>query len=120
MKVLICGSRTFTDEATIALQLKAAQAKYGSDLTVIHGAARGADSLAAGVADALDIAAEAYPADWGKYGKRAGYVRNQQMLVEGKPDLVLAFRSTGESRGTDMMVDLARKAGVPTYVYTTA
>ena len=92
------------------------------ELTVIHGGARGADELGRKWAEQDDsdtpVSIEAFPADWDRYGKRAGYIRNQQMLDEGKPDIVLAFRSEGESKGTDMMIDLARKAGVPVYVVT--
>lgn len=91
-------------------------------MTLIHGAARGADALADEWAvqdgDSEGLTVEAYPAAWDKYGKRAGYIRNQQMLDEGDPDIVVAFRSAGESRGTDIMIDLAREAGVPTYVVT--
>lgn len=58
---------------------------------------------------AFDIMA--FPAEWNKYGKKAGYIRNAQMLEIGKPDLVLAFWD-GVSRGTKMMIDLAKKAGV--------
>lgn len=44
-------------------------------------------------------------------------MRNQRMLDEAAPDLVLAFRNEGRSRGTDDMVRRAKKAGVPTVVY---
>jgi len=60
-----------------------------------------------------------YPADWKRYGYKAGPIRNKQMLVEGKPDVVLAFPrgSLSETRGTKDMVKQARKAGVRTIVY---
>jgi hypothetical protein len=51
-----------------------------------------------------------FPADWEKYGKAAGPIRNQQILVEGKPDLVVAFQG---GRGTANMVSRAQQAGVP-------
>lgn len=88
------------------------------EVVLIHGDAKGADTVAAEWAMVRDASVESYPADWDRHGKRAGYVRNQQMLDEGKPDMVWAFRSAGESKGTDMMIDLARKAGITTYVVT--
>lgn len=121
MRVLVCGSRTFTDERIIRLALFGAVAEAHAllgDLDVIHGGAQGADALAHQVAvnDLLDV--EEYPADWDTHGKAAGPIRNQQMLDEGKPDLVLAFvdKPLAESRGTADMVRRARAAGVPTYV----
>jgi hypothetical protein len=88
-------------------------------LVVITGAAKGADRVAdewcwTRLDDLADHAQ--FPADWDRHGKRAGYIRNREMLDEGKPDFVIAFRCDGESNGTDMMVELARKAGLPVYV----
>lgn len=71
--------------------------------------ARGADSLAVQWARGYKITVEAYPARWSVYGKKAGYIRNKEMLDEGKPDLVVAFPG---GKGTSMMIELARKAGV--------
>jgi len=51
-----------------------------------------------------------FPADWGKYSKSAGYIRNKQMLAEGKPDLVVAFPG---GKGTANMVKLAKLANIP-------
>jgi hypothetical protein len=82
---------------------------YPTDITIIEGGADGADSAASDYAIMNLCKLETYCADWGKYGKQAGYVRNDQMLREGKPDLVLAFPG---GKGTAMMIRLARKAGV--------
>jgi len=76
---------------------------------IIHGAASGADVLGEAWALRSAIRAQAFPADWKRLKKGAGHARNVQMLVEGKPRLLIAFK--GDS-GTRMMVDLARKAQV--------
>lgn len=121
MRVLVCGSRTWTDAIEIRRALvDAFDENTRKGHVLIHGAARGADNLSEEIARTLQregygIIIEAYPADWVKQGRRAGYVRNEQMLREGKPDLVLAFWD-GQSRGTRMMIELARKAGVPVRV----
>ena len=59
----------------------------------------------------------AFPADWDKYHKAAGHIRNQQMLTEGKPTLVLAFHhDLARSKGTKDMVRRALKAGLAVYL----
>jgi hypothetical protein len=77
---------------------------------VIHGAARGADRMAGEWAATAGVPVAEFPADWRRYRRGAGPVRNRQMLVEGRPDLVLAF--PGKS-GTENMVRQATAAGVP-------
>jgi hypothetical protein len=79
---------------------------------IIHGAAKGADTLAGRWAKEFNIPVLVFPADWKKYGRRAGPIRNAQMLSEGKPNLVVAFPG---GRGTANMVGLSQKAGVPVY-----
>lgn len=79
---------------------------------IIHGAAKGADTLAGGYAYRHEIPVQAFPADWTTYGKRAGPIRNHQMLKEGCPDLVIGFVGPN-SRGTRHMLDIAKKAGIP-------
>ena len=114
IRILVCGSRHWTDYKAIVRQLR----PYAPHCIVIHGAARGADSLAGRAADALGMSVEDYPADWSAYGRRAGVLRNQRMLDEGKPDLVFAFTPDMErSRGTRDMVTRARKQGVRVFVY---
>lgn len=80
-----------------------------SDICIIEGGAKGADSAAADWAVVNWTKLKTFKADWNKYGKSAGYRRNIQMLTEGKPDLVVAFPG---GKGTAMMVDIAKKAGV--------
>ena len=111
MKVLVCGSRNWIDELPIRQCLLSLRPSL-----VIEGAARGADSLAAKVARSLHIPVREFPAQWEKFGRSAGYRRNLQMLLEGKPDLVVAF-PLGVSSGTWNMVAIARKAGVPVKVF---
>lgn len=111
MRVLVCGGRDFDDLDMFneVMDKLYVELGYLDDLTIIHGAARGADTFAGNWAKSGGFYIEEYPADWEKHGKAAGYIRNAQMLEEGKPDLVIAFPG---GKGTAMMIDLARKAGV--------
>ena len=112
MRALICGSRTWDDSIPIRIVL------YGLAPTVlIHGGAPGADTLADNRAEDMGLDILCFPADWKKYGRAAGPIRNQQMLDEGKPDVVFAFTDDlATSKGTADMVRRARKAGLPVYV----
>ena len=104
MRVLVCGGRDFSDAALMCRVLRDTL-KAGD--TLIAGAARGADALAERFCPP-GVTKEIYPADWQKYGKAAGPIRNQQML-DAKPDLVVAFPG---GRGTADMVRRAEAAGV--------
>lgn len=115
-RVLICGGRDFADRAGMTRILDYLNA-FGADMglplprfaAIIHGNARGADRLAGEWARLRGIPEESYPADWGRYGKRAGPIRNQEMLDRAKPDLVIAFPG---GRGTTDMIARAEKANV--------
>lgn len=80
-----------------------------SDIEIISGGAKGADSIAEDWATIAYCKCHVFEAEWGKYGKSAGPVRNKRMLDEGRPDLVLACPG---GSGTANMVEQARKAGV--------
>ncbi len=110
MRVLVCGSRHFTDETL----MKEVLDKYAIT-TLIEGEARGADTLSRLYAEGLGIPVSSFPADWLSHGKAAGPIRNKQMLDIGQPDLVIAFMFK-DSRGTKNMVEQAEKAGVETVV----
>lgn len=121
MRVLVCGSRTFSDGKIIHTMLGGianGMLNARSAMVIITGMARGADMHAVNWANDHLMTLHEFPADWVQYGKRAGFLRNTQMLEEGKPDLVLAFvdKPLAQSRGTAMMVQIARAAGVKTYV----
>lgn len=111
MRVLVCGSRAWEDGALIEKILSS----LDSVELVVEGEARGADTWARLACETLEIPILAFPADWERYGRGAGPKRNQQMLDEGEPELVLAFsEDLNSSRGTADMVARARRAGLRT------
>lgn len=87
---------------------------YEAGIEIIHGGAKGADLWADYWAVHNFCPVHEFKADWDKHGKSAGPIRNQQMLDEGKPDLVIAFPG---GRGTEDMKARARKAGVKVIEY---
>ena len=110
MRVLVCGGREFDNWVMLSSALQAATVDCPVQPTIIQGGAKGADFLARAWGKMARMAVEEYPADWKRHGRAAGAVRNQQMLDEGRPDLVVAFPG---GRGTADMVQRAKRAGVP-------
>jgi len=103
MKILVCGGRDYRDRKKVAEIL----GKYDDDTILIHGAARGADTLAHEYGLSRGWVIRAYPAKWEHHGKAAGPLRNQEMIDKEKPDVVIAFPG---GRGTMDMVRRAKDA----------
>ena len=113
LRVLVCGGRDYHNVEEFYEVLNWVDGSWesadstGPISTIISGHARGADQLAEKYANEKNIPLEIYPAQWDVYGKSAGVIRNQEMLDEGQPDLVVAFPG---GKGTAHMVKIAKKA----------
>lgn len=107
MRVLVCGGRDFNDESLVMKTLDQIDRQHGI-VEIVHGAARGADSLAGKWADTRFRTVTEFPANWQAHGKAAGPIRNQEMLGH-TPDLVVAFPG---GRGTADMVRRAKAEGI--------
>jgi len=116
-RVLVCGSRNWSDRDYLEGFLDRTLESHGIDV-VIHGAARGADTMAGEWASKRGIPVMAFPADWAAHGRAAGPIRNQRMLDEGKPTLVIAFAlNLSTSKGTSDMLRRAGRANLPALVH---
>lgn len=125
-KVLICGARDYYDYYTQdeaedfvkSCLLSLLDPPEKEDVIFITGMARGADRVPVRMLDEDREwgGLERYYAEWDKYGKRAGPLRNIRMLEEGKPNMVIAF-PTPTSKGTWHMVKIAREADIPVHIY---
>lgn len=104
MKILVCGGRHYGDQSKVWEVLNSQQATM-----IIHGGATGADDLAGHYAREQGITEVIFPANWEKFGKIAGLIRNREML-RARPALVVAFPG---NRGTENMIMQARTAGIP-------
>lgn len=107
-RVVVYGSRTWRDPAPIRAYIDS----LPPTAVVITGGAWGADRIAHLAAQARGLATEVYPADWDRHGRRAGPLRNQQMLDSGVTE-ARGFRMPGLSNGTDDMTLRLVAAGVP-------
>lgn len=107
MKVAIVGSRNFPDPERVRAVVRAILAKHpGTE--IVSGGARGVDSWAEEEARAQGAPVRVFPADWDRHGKRAGFLRNKDIVAHA--DHVVAFWD-GESKGTQHTMNLAREAG---------
>lgn len=108
LRVLVCGGRDFEDRRLLICTLDALHRERGIGV-VINGGAPGADTLAKNWALMRGIDVQTYAANWAEHGRAAGPKRNQRMIDEGKPDLVVAFAG---GKGTADMVRRARGAKI--------
>lgn len=108
MRVLVCGGRDYNDYNRLD-SLLTDMYDSGQITVIINGGARGADSMSSKWALKNNVPLEIYEANWDEHGRAAGPIRNQEMLDEGEPDLVIAFPG---GNGTRDMVSRANKKGV--------
>ncbi len=108
-RVIIAGGRDFNDYPLLKTTMDNALCNITDEITVVCGKARGADTLGEQYANEKGYNVDYYPANWKQYGKRAGYLRNEQMAQNA--DALVAFWD-GESRGTKSMIELAKRYGL--------
>ena len=112
MKVIIAGSRDITDVSLVQIAVD----ESGFDVTeVICGMARGVDTLGKEWADAKGIPVIKRPANWSRYRKEAGRIRNTEMAMEG--EALIAIMDSKGTPGTSHMIRVARGYGLKVHVH---
>ncbi len=110
MKVIIAGSRSITSYDRV----KRAIEQSGFEITeVVSGRAEGVDKLGERYARDMKVGCKEFPADWGKHGRKAGFLRNQKM-AEYADGLIAVW--DGRSNGTAHMINVARAKNLKVYV----
>lgn len=116
-RVIICGSRDWNNIDIITNWIRD---NLSPGDILIHGGCRGADRIANNIAKAYGddyFTIIQYNANWRRYGRGAGPIRNRQMLIDGNPDLVVGFTNDIEnSKGTKNMIEQAHKHNIPTMI----
>lgn len=113
-KVIVAGSRDFNDYGLVCRTLNELFGAFS--IEIVSGGARGADKLGEQYADDHWIPKTVFPADWGKYGKSAGYRRNEQMAQYA--EVLVAFWDY-DSPGTRHMINLAKQYNLEVHVIDT-
>lgn len=117
VKIVIAGSRSFDNYYYLYQRIKwvlQVEKIHLHDVEVVCGMANGADKLGEEFAIDHNLQVKYFPADWDKYGKQAGYIRNKQMAEYC--DYCICFYD-GKSKGTKIMINLAIQYNKPTYVF---
>jgi predicted Rossmann fold nucleotide-binding protein DprA/Smf involved in DNA uptake len=114
MRLAIVGSRNYVNLAELTTLVDQYIRNNGTPTVIISGGANGADRLAELYANANDIPLKIYPADWSLYGRRAGPIRNSQIVADCT--CVIAFVADN-SVGTVDTINKARKVNKPVMVY---
>lgn len=105
MKIIVAGSRSFNEYNTLKSKLDHFLSKINHPV-IVSGTANGADKLGEKYAKEKDFKIKRFPANWDKHGKRAGYLRNEEMAKYA--DGCVVFWD-GESKGTKHMIDIAKR-----------
>ncbi len=106
-KIMVCGSRTITDRELVFKWIEKDISIHPDDkIIIIEGEAKGVDSIAKDYALINHLDIMSFPADWNKYGKAAGIIRNEEMVKACDHCLIIW---DGQSKGTKNDIDLCRK-----------
>lgn len=122
LNIIIAGSRNFDDYELLKYEVTRIIKEAGDaekHIRIISGGARGADRLGEQFASEFGYDIERFPADWDRYGKQAGFLRNVEMAeaaVQGGNDGRLIAFWDGMSRGTRHMIDTALKYGLTIHI----
>jgi len=112
MKVIIAGSRDFNDYDLLCRKADKILSQQ-DDIEIVSGTAKGADKLGERYAEERGYKIKRFIPDWGSFGKRGGYVRNEDMALYA--DAFIAFWNA-RSRGTKHMIDIAEQQGLKTRI----
>lgn len=120
VRVIIAGSRDFDDYDLLKEKcIEILRPHMSNAITIISGTANGADKLGEQFAREYRLHCVKMPADWDRYGKKAGFIRNLEMVdyanQDGSIAILIAFWD-GKSEGTKHMIDVARERKMPVYV----
>jgi hypothetical protein len=115
MKIIIAGSRNFNDYNLLKTSCDNLLTQF-TNIEIVSGTARGADKLGERYAREKGYDIKQFPANWDKFGKSAGYIRNDEMAQYS--DMLIAFWD-GTSKGTKHMIDLANKRGIKVVIFNT-
>ena len=114
IKIIIAGGRDFQNYAVLRGAMDGVVADISSPVTIVSGAARGADALGEQYAAERGLTVARFPADWKNLGRKAGPIRNEQMAEAAS--MLVAFWD-GQSRGTKNMIENMAKRGKPYRVF---
>ena len=119
-RVIVTGSRCFNDFGFLKQELDKLfnenEEFVGKEIKIISGVALGTDALAIDYADKHKLTKILFPANWKRYPRIAGFLRNEDILSVATH--LVAFWD-GKSSGTRHMIEIAKGKGIPVWVFPT-
>ena len=111
-RVVIAGCRYYNnyDEAKVYIDYCLSNIRKKNNIVIVSGCASGADAIGERYAFENGFKVEKYPAEWEKYGKGAGPLRNKKMAEVS--DYVICFWDK-KSKGTKSMIEYAKQYAKP-------
>jgi len=118
MNILIAGSRNFNDYNFLKEEVNNILINKYDNITIISGCAKGVDKFGEKFAAEYNINVLKFPAQWDLHGKKAGYLRNEEMVnfLNKENDFAIFFWD-GESKGTTHTINLCKKKGIKSYIF---
>ena len=120
-RIIVCGGRHFDDYPRLTAEINGVVQSLGlqmNEMEIISGHCAGTDQLGERYAEEHEVDCKVFPAEWKKYGRAAGPIRNSQMIdyaAESLMPVVVAFVSL-KSKGTMDTVNKARKKGFKVFI----
>lgn len=109
--LLVAGTRTFDDYELLSKKIKQLTTKYGNNICIVSGGAKGADTLAERYAKEHGLEFIKFPAKWDEYGNKAGFIRNEKMhnYISQHEHRGCVLFWDGKSKGTKHSIALSKK-----------
>ena len=104
-RLIVAGSRNFNDYQFVKDEVTKYINDLGNVVEIVSGKAKGVDTLGERIAEELGLKIAEFPADWEKFGKRAGYLRNTEM---GKYATHAIIFCNSEDKGSTMMLNIMK------------
>lgn len=123
IRMIVAGGRTFSDYETLANSIEAylhGLNIFYDQLEIVSGGCAGVDLLGERFAEERGIPVIRFPAEWKKYGRSAGVIRNQEMVnyaADGTTRGILVAFWDGKSKGTGYTVGYSKKAGIEVKIF---
>jgi hypothetical protein len=115
MKVIVAGSRSITNSGDVSDILNMLHLNWLRFSEVVSGGAEGVDTIGELWADCWNLPVKKFPANWDKYGKSAGHIRNAEMADYADACVVIW---DGKSAGSKGMIEQCLKKKLPLFVFT--
>lgn len=116
IRILITGDREWACPGIAEEVVTRLVARYGLGVVIVHGGAKGVDLSFELAAREQGLATEVHEADWKKHGRKAGPIRNQEMVELGAELAIAVHRNLSNSKGTRDCVRRCLEAGIPVWL----